>query len=314
MKNVLLIGANGLVGSAILAQKNSIPKDWNLIPGTRYDFGDLTNEINVVNMFETMRPNYVINTVARVGGISGNLKHHGEFCRDNLLMNTHIIHNCMVYKVEKLIAFSSVCVFPHNLALLEEHKMHDGPVFDSNFAYGYAKRMIDVMISAYKRQYRVKNYCSVIPGNIFGPHDNYDLECGHVIPMLIHKLYRAKHFNEQFKIWGDGQSLREFLYTEDIAKWIIQLLQLDILPERVIMSGEKETSIKEVVDILVKAADYHGEIIWEKDKPNGQRSRPSSKQLLKSLLGNLEYTDLKIGLTEAYQWFEENYPECRGVN
>lgn len=310
MKTVLVTGSQGLMGSAI--SNMVLPDNWFLIKIDR-THGNLTIEDNVIDLFRCHHPNYVIHTAAKVGGIGGNLKGHGDYFRDNILMNTHIIHQSMLHNVEKLIMFSSVCVFPHDLALLEEDKMHNGPVFESNFAYGYSKRMVDIMIRAYKSQYGVKNYCSVIPGNIAGEYDNYSLTEGHVMPMLIHKMYRAKHFGEPFKVWGDGQSLREFLYAGDVAKWIVELLQKPELPERIIMSGEKEYSIKHIVDLLCQTANYTGEVIWETDKPNGQRCRPSSKKIFNEYIQNARYTSIEDLVSISYKWFEQNYPNVRGI-
>ena len=310
MKNVLVTGSNGLVGSAL---KSTQSPEANVFFANRMH-GDLRKEEHVKRLFEMAEPTHVIHTAARVGGIGGNKSNHGSFFYDNILINAHVIEACRVYNVKKLLAFSSVCVFPDNLATLQEDKMHDGPAYESNFAYAYAKRMVDVQIQAYKSQYGIENYCSIIPGNIFGKHDMYDLQAGHVIPMLLHKLYLAKQNNTSFNIWGDGKSLREFLYVEDLAKILWKLIfVVENIPDRLIISGNKQYSIREVVDILVNISNFSSEVIWETNKPNGQRSRPTDQSKLHKILSNynIEYTSLKDGLKQSWDWLTQNYPNVR---
>ena len=313
MKTILVTGADGLAGSAIrrLAPQYKEQKDYWFIFANR-ETCDLTKEDEVIDLFRYHHPRYVIHTAAAVGGIGGNAKNHGRFFRDNILMNTHVIHSAMECRVEKLIAFSSVCVYPDGLPALREDKMHDGPVFESNFAYGYAKRMVDIQIRAYEKQYGTKNFMSVTPGNIYGPNDHFNVEVGHVVPVLMHKLYRAIHYGEQMSVWGDGGSLREFLYIDDMAKVCLDLLGLDELPQRLIVAGEKETSIRDLVWTMCDIANYpYGNVYWDTSKPNGQRSRPSDKTLFNKYFPNFKYTPLKDGLEKMWNWFVENYEVAR---
>ena len=208
-------------------------------------------------------------------------------------------------------AFSSVCVFPDNLSVLEEDKINEGPVFESNFAYGYAKRMVDVHIRAAEKQYGVRNWCSIIPGNIFGKHDMYSIDHGHIIPALMHKIHVAKETGEDFVVWGDGKSLREFIYVNDLAKMLVDLLDEEEYPNKLIISGRKETSIREIVDILTKCASYEGKIVWDTSKPNGQRSRPSSKKRVDAIFPGFSYTPIEEALQISWDWFKQYYPHVR---
>jgi GDP-L-fucose synthase len=309
MKKVLVTGSDGLVGSAIRRAAKHI-EDLEFVFVTRKD-ADLTKREDVVKIYDTHRPDYVIHAAAKVGGIGGNMIGHAEYFFQNVLMNAHMIDLAYFYGVKKMLAFSSVCVFPDDVQILKEDVIHDGPPFAGNFAYAYAKRMVDVQIRAYKSQYGIKNYCSIIPGNIYGTHDLYNLQHGHVIPSLIHKIYKAVEKGEDLRVWGDGKSLREFIYADDIAKLLIKLLYLESIPERLIISGFEQHSIGDVVDILVSASGFNGHIIWEKDKPNGQRTRQSDLSLLKSLFPNFKPTPIQWGLNDAYAWFEANYPNVR---
>ncbi len=306
-KKILITGSNGLVGMALQSTQKF---HYECVFADRATFGDLRIKQCVEDMFNDVKPHYVIHTAAKVGGIGGNTDNHGSFFYDNLLINTNVIDACKTHNIEKMLAFSSVCVFPDNLALLQEDHMHDGPVFQDNFAYGYAKRMVDIQIQAYKAQYGITNYCSIIPGNIFGKHDMYCLKYGHVIPMLIHKLYLARKNKTSFNIWGDGKSLREFLYVEDVATILWKLLNISDIPDKLIVSGPQQYSIREVVDLLVKISDFQGAIVWETDKPNGQRSRQTDLSRLHSLF-NMEYTSLEQGLNRSWHWFVQHYPNIR---
>lgn len=301
---ILVTGGNGLCGEAI----KRIAPDFTYIG--RAD-ADLCNADEVCAVFDHFQPTAVIHTAATVGGIMANLNYPETFFYDNILINANIIRNCIDFKVDRLLAFSSVCVFPDNLSLLEEDKINDGPVYGANFAYGYAKRMVDVHIRAAKIQHGFKNWCSVIPGNIFGKADNFSLNDAHIVPALIHKLYLAIQNNTDLKMWGDGLSLREFIYVDDLAKILVNLLRVEDTPDKVIVSGRKEISIKEITEMLVEISGFPNHVVWEADKPNGQRSRPSSKERIDSLFPEFEYTPIRDGLEQTWNWFCSNYPNVR---
>lgn len=314
---ILVTGGNGLCGEAIKRKTEFSSHTFDFINRSEYDLRKQSDVDNLFNNFMLKHGSIdaVIHTAARVGGIGANLKYPESFLSDNLLMNVNMINNCIRWKVSRLFAFSSVCVFPDNLSLLEEDKINDGPVYGANFAYGYAKRMVDVHIRAARIQHGVKNWTSIIPGNIYGPHDMYSIEDGHIIPALVHKMFIAKRENKPLTMWGDGLSMREFIYVDDLAEIILRLLEKDNLPDKVLISGRKEHSIKEVTETLAKVAGFDGDILWDETKPNGQRSRPSSSEVLESIIPQSElkevYTDLEEGLARTWLWFNNNYPNIR---
>lgn len=302
---VLVTGKNGLVGNALYEER------------TNHDFvfvgredADLTDEHQVDNLIGKIKPDWLISTAAMVGGIGGNLSSQGSYFRDNILMNTHIIHNAWKHRVKKLMVFTSVCAFPSTIPVIREDLLHKGEPFHANFAYGYAKRMVDIQICAYKEQYKVKNYCSIAPNNIFGTHDLYSLSHGHVLPSLIHKIYLAKKDNKPLRVWGDGTPLREFIYANDMAKMIYKIIELDEIPRIILISSGQQISIADLVKKLCVAAKFTGEVVWETDKPNGQQARKCDLSVLKSLI-DPEYTDLDVSLKTSYEWFVENYPNVR---
>lgn len=263
------------------------------------------------DFFKKVRPLNVIHCAAKVGGLGGNMNLKGEFFYDNIMINTNVIESCRKYGVKKLVCFLSTCVFPDNVVYpLTEKKIHLGEPHTSNYPYAYAKRMADIQIRAYREQYNL-NYVSVIPTNIYGPNDNFDIENGHVVPSLIHKCYLAKKNNTPFKIWGSGKPLREFIFSKDVAKlteWILENYEEE---EPIILSTSEEVSIKEVVNLIVKHMSFKGEVIWESDKPDGQFRKPSDNSKLLSYLPNFKFTSLDDGLRETIEWFVNNYENCR---
>ncbi len=298
-ENKLITGGKGLIGSAF---KNGIKISSQI---------DLRNPKSTDRLISTHSPSIVIHTAAKVGGIGANMNYPADFFMDNIRINTNVINSCYLNGVEKLVCFLSTCVFPDNIEYpLQEDKLELGPPHNSNFAYAYAKRMADVQIQAFNKQYGTK-YFSVIPTNIYGPNDNFNLENGHVIPMLIHKCYLAKINNTDFEVWGTGNPLREFIYSEDVANIVDLLLEKYTDTSPVIISSSYEHSIKEAVDLIVKYMKFDGNIIWRADKPDGQFRKPSSNAKLKRIIGEYEFTPLEIGLQKTIDWFTQNYPNIR---
>ena len=258
MKKKIITGGTGLVGSAF--------KDGTKLSSRHYN---LISEVQTRQMFMDHKPEVVVHTAAMVGGVGANMNYPADFFYNNIMMNTNVINESHIFGVKKLVCFLSTCVFPDNVEYpLDETKIHKGEPHFSNAPYAYAKRMADVQVQAYNKQYGTKYFC-VIPTNIYGPNDNFDLANGHVIPMLIHKCYLAKQNNTAFEVWGSGKPLREFIYSQDVADIIDLLLEKYDGTEPVIISNPKEYSIKDVVDLIVKYMEFEGEVVWLSDKPDG---------------------------------------------
>ena len=299
MKKILVTGGNGLVGSSIIS---------DIKIGKEYDLRnpDETNE-----MFNVHKPTHVIHCAGKVGGVGGNMNYKGEYFYDNIMINTNVIEGARKSGVEKLVCFLSTCVFPDNVEYpLTESKIHLGEPHSSNYPYAYAKRMADIQIRAYREQYNL-NYVSVIPTNIYGPNDNFSLTHGHVMPMLIHKLYLAQQNNSDFVVWGSGKPLREFIYSKDIAtlsEWAVNNYND---PEPIIFSTSHEISVMDLVDLLVKEFNFKGKVIFDKSKPDGQYRKPSDNSKLKSFLPDFNFTPIEEGVKETVNWFIENYDKTR---
>tara|TARA_Y100001972_G_scaffold102031_1_gene127294 strand:+ start:4898 stop:5803 length:906 start_codon:yes stop_codon:yes gene_type:complete len=298
---LLVTGGTGLVGSAI---DNADIK----ISSKDVDLKDL-HEINAA--FKVLKPTHVIHCAGRVGGLGGNLNAKGEYYYDNIMINTNVIEACRTSGVEKLICFLSTCVFPDKAEYpLTEDKIHLGEPHSSNFGYAYAKRMADIQIRAYREQYGL-NYMSVIPTNIYGPNDNFDIENGHVLPSLIHKCYLAKKNNTDLEVWGSGKPLREFLYSKDVAKICQLLLEKYDGNEPIILTSSKEYSIKQIVNLITKLMDFKGNVKFLPDKPDGQYRKPADNSKLLSIIPDFEFTPLEEGLKETINWFITNYEKIR---
>jgi len=298
MENKILVtGGNGLVGSEFI--------------GDQY-FKTSSNVYDLRRMEDTNRLmlrgfDSIIHCAAKVGGVGGNMNFKGDFFYDNIMMNTNIIEGARMSGVKNLVAFLSTCVFPDNVEYpLTESKIHLGPPHTSNDAYAYAKRMTDIQIKAYREQYGL-NYKSVIPCNIYGPNDNYDIVNGHVLPSLIHKCYLARENKTPLSIWGSGKPMREFIFSRDVAKLTEWVLHNYNESEPILLSTSEEISIIDVVDIVVELMNFKGDVIYDSSKPDGQFRKPSDNSKIKSYLPNFKFTPIYEGLKETIEYFEKNY-------
>ncbi len=296
----LITGGTGLVGSSIKSGIKIGSKDI-----------DLKNFKSTLDLFKKIRPEKIIHCAAKVGGLGGNMNYKGQYFYDNLMINTNVIESARQAGVKRLVAFLSTCVFPDNVKYpLTPNQIHLGEPHSSNYPYAYAKRMADVQIRAYREQYGL-NYTTIIPSNIYGPNDNFSLKQGHVMPMLIHKLYLAKQNNTDFIVWGSGKPLREFIFSKDIAKiseWVLENYEGE---EPLIISGDEEVSIKDLVGLLVDEFNFKGKVIFDSNKPDGQYRKPSDNSKIKELLPEFKYTSFEQGIKETVSWFIENYEKAR---
>jgi GDP-L-fucose synthase len=306
MKTVLVTGANGLLGSAI--KKNSVNYQYKFHFIGRTEC-DLTSQIQVQNLINEIKPNYVIHTAASVGGIGLNISKPINQFYKNLLMNSFLIHESALNGVEKFINFSSICAFPGNITSITEDLLHEGTPFQDHFSYAQAKRISDIQIEIYNKNFGL-NYMSLIPTNIFGENDNYNLNFGHVIPSLIHKCYLAKKTNTPFIVWGDGTAIREFIYSDDLSKICLDILSIDTPPQKILTSNSIPLTINQVVNKICEIFDYNN-LVWDTTKPNGQLIRKTNNNVLKSVLPNFNFTDFDIALENSVRWFIDNYPKIR---
>eukprot|EP01040_Poterioochromonas_malhamensis_P005832 gene5832-6272_t len=310
---VLVTGGTGLVGKAIesvITQENHANETWFFASSKD---ADLRDRQSTRNLFERVKPTHVIHLAAMVGGLFKNLRYKVEFYRENVLINDNVMECSREFNVKKLVSCLSTCVFPDKTTYpIDETMVHNGPPHTSNEGYAYAKRMIDVMNRCYAEEYGC-NFTSIIPTNIYGPHDNYSIEDGHVIPGLIHKCFLAKQNGTDLTIWGTGKPLRQFIYSIDLAKLTIWVMRSYHSPEPIILSvgEEDEVSIADVARNVADAMEFKGNVVFDTTKSDGQYKKTASNHKLRELYPEFQFTSIQQGLQETCQWFMNNYEIAR---
>lgn len=311
MKKIILVtGGSGLVGNGINLIK--INYNYNFIFASSKDC-NLEQYANTLDYFNKLKPDYIIHLAAYVGGLFKNMNCKVEMLEKNILINTNVLKAAHNIKVKKLIACLSTCIFPDKITYpIDETMLHMGPPHFSNDAYAYAKRILEVQCKAYQEQYN-DNFICIIPTNIYGPYDNFNLSDAHVIPSLIHKCYIAKKKSLPFIVSGTGTPLRQFIYSEDLGKLILWVLENYVLSDSIILSVNEsdEISIGQIATIIAKKFDYSHNIKFDETKPDGQYKKTvSNKKLLKEI-GNFEFVNIEDGLTKTIDWFIKNYENIR---
>ena len=297
MKNVLILGANGLVGSSF---------EYGIKLGRKeVDLLDLNKLVEVINHY---KPDAIVNCAGQVGGVKANMDFKFDFFKNNMLINMNVIEASMKAEVPNLISFLSTCIFPENLAkrkVLSEKDLHFGEPHSSNYPYAYSKRMTQVLTQIARE--RGFNYQNLIPCNIYGFNDNYNLETSHLIPALIRKFYQAsKDENYQIEIWGDGTPVREFIFANDIAKIVEIILLNNYKFDEMIISPNENHSIAEIVMLLesIILKDKHN-YLFDKTKPNGQMQKDTNSEKFQSFCKefNFQLTPLEDGLKQTINYF-----------
>jgi len=312
---ILVTGGTGLVGKGIetiisrdpFAQTN---EQWIFLNSRD---GDLRDRSETRAIFERYRPTYVIHLAAKVGGLFNNMKYKVEFYRENVLINDNVMECCREFQVQKLVSCLSTCIFPDKTSYpIDETMIHNGAPHVSNEGYAYAKRMIDVLNRCYNEEYGC-NFTSIVPTNIYGPHDNYSIDGGHVIPGLIHKCYLAKQNNTDFVIWGSGTPLRQFIFSEDLAELTIWVLREYNSVEPIILAVDEadEISIGDVARLVAEGMNFQGNIVFDTSKADGQFKKTASNSKLRSLRPDFQFTPIREGIFRSCRWFEENYALAR---
>ncbi|XP_070543602.1 GDP-L-fucose synthase-like [Ptychodera flava] len=308
-KVILVTGGTGLVGKAIeKVAKEEARSDEKWVFVSSKD-ANLELEADTLALFEKHKPTHVIHLAAMVGGLFRNMAHNIDFFRVNMRINDNVLHCCFKYNVKKCVSCLSTSVFPANSTYpVDETMIYDDVPHESEFGFSFAKLMIDVLNRGYHRQHNC-NFTSVILSNVFGPHDNFNLEDGHVIPGLINKAYHSKMNNKPFVIWGTGSPRRQFIYSLDLARLFIWALREydDVSPIILAVDEEDEVSIKEVAEMVVEAIGFQGEVIHDTSKSDGQFRKTANNAKLRKYLPDFKFTPTKQAIKETVDWFIENY-------
>ena len=309
---VLVAGAKGMVGSAIV--RNLKSKGYYVNEATR-DRVDFTDQEETKEYFEKNKPEYVFVAAAKVGGIMANNNYKGDFLYQNLMIQNNIIHYSMVNDVKKLLFLGSSCIYPKFATQpITEDQLMAGPLEPTNDAYAIAKIAGIKLCQSYREQYGF-NAISLMPTNLYGPNDNFDLETSHVLPAMIAKFHYMKEngytidmggpWYGSVKLWGDGSAMREFLHVDDLAEACYVCMQKYDEPEHINVGTGEDVTIKELAHTISDIVGFMGDIEWDTTKPNGTPRKVLNVDKIKSL-GWQPKVNLYSGIKSTYEWYKEN--------
>jgi GDP-L-fucose synthase len=305
--NVLVTGGGGFLGSHLVERlqadgmKPFVPR--------RRDY-DLTVENDVERLFEDSKPSLVFHLAGEVGGIGANMANPGRYWFANLTMGTHVLEQSRRAGVDKLVLVGTICAYPKFAPVpFKEDDLWNGYPEETNAPYGVAKKALLVGAQSYREQYGL-NTVFLLPVNLYGPRDNFDLESSHVIPALIRKMLEAQERAErEVVLWGDGTPTREFLYVDDCAEALQLAAERYDGPEPVNLGTGEEITIKELAEVIAAETGFEGEIVWDTTKPNGQPRRKLDTSRAERYFGFQARTPFREGIKHTVAWYRTSVPE-----
>lgn len=304
-KRVCVTGGAGFLGSFVVDKlKERNPADIFIPRSSQYN---LVEKEAIKDMMNDAKPDVIIHLAANVGGIGANLTHQANYFYDNLMMGTQLIHESYLAGLDKFVAIGTVCAYPKFSPVpFKEDDLWNGYPEETNAPYGLAKKMMLVQSQVYRSQYGF-NSIYLLPVNLYGPKDNFDLETSHVVPALIRKCLEAKESGaDHIVAWGDGSPTREFLYVEDAAEGILLATEKYNGSEPINIGSSFEISIKDLMETIVKLVGFEGEIRWDTSRPNGQPRRKLDVSRAKKLFGFESQTSFESGLKKVIDWYIKN--------
>ena len=304
-KRICVTGGAGFLGQHLVRNLQSKGAHDIFIP--RYPEYDLVKSEDIARMLTDAQPDIIIHLAAHVGGIGANLARPAEFFYDNLMMGVQLMHQAWQRGVEKVVALGTICAYPKftPIPFKEEH-LWDGYPEETNAPYGLAKKMLLVQSQSYRQQYGF-NSIFLLPVNLYGPGDNFDLASSHVIPALIRKCIEAKEQGaDEIVAWGDGSPTREFLYVEDAAEGIALATQYYNRSDPVNLGSNFEISIKDLTELIARLTGFEGRVRWDTSKPNGQPRRKLDTTRAKEYFGFSAKTNFEDGLRKTIDWYLAN--------
>lgn len=298
---IYVAGNTGLVGSAIIRMLCS--KGYNNIVLSPSSHWDLRRQDDVERFFKINEPEYVFLAAAKVGGIGANKDYPADFIYDNLMIQSNIIHTAKKYGVKKLLFLGSSCIYPkYATQPISETELLSGPLEPTNDSYAVAKISGIKMCQAYRKQYGF-NAISIMPCNLYGPNDSFDLDNSHVLPAMISKFHSAKVNNSEIVLWGNGSAMREFLHADDLAEACFVCMK-DYNDSEIINVGSGEdVTIRKLAETIAGVVEYNCDIIWDTTKPNGTPRKVLNIDKIKSL-GWEPKIKLEDGIKNTYKWYK----------
>jgi GDP-L-fucose synthase len=302
---IIITGGAGFVGSFIVEKLKARGFN-NLFIPRRKDF-DLTREADVEWLYKEQKPNVIMHLAAEVGGIGANRDNPGRFFFANMSMGMHLIEHARKNALKKFVQVGTICAYPKFTPVpFREEELWNGYPEETNAPYGVAKKALMVMCQAYRQQYGL-DAIYLLPVNLYGPRDNFDLHSSHVIPALIRKCLEAKERGDkEISAWGTGSASREFLYVEDCAEGLISAMLKYDSPEPVNLGSGREITIKALTELIAKLCGFEGKIAWDPTKPDGQPRRCLDISRAKKAFGFTAATTLEDGLARTIAWLKEH--------
>jgi GDP-L-fucose synthase len=301
---VLITGGSGFLGSHLVDRAREDGIEPFVVRRRDYD---LTQAADVARLFATARPDLVIHLAAEVGGIGANRSNPGRYWYANLIMGANVLEQSRESGVAKLVILGTICAYPKFAPVpFREDDLWDGYPEETNAPYGIAKKSLLVGAQGYREQYGLDSIY-LLPVNLYGPRDNFDLETSHVIPALIRKMVEAgDRGDSEIVLWGDGSPTREFLYVDDCAEGIWLAAQRFDGPEPVNLGTGEEIAIRELAELVGELTGFEGEIVWDTSKPNGQPRRKLDTTRAERLFGFRAHTTLREGLERTIGWYRSH--------
>jgi GDP-L-fucose synthase len=311
-KRVLVTGGAGFLGSCVVNRLRQRGCSEIFIPRSK-EF-DLREKDAVKRVFEEAAPDIVIHLAAVVGGIGANREHAGRFFYENAVMGINLIEQARHSGVEKFVCIGTICAYPKFTPVpFREEDLWNGYPEETNAPYGLAKKMLLVQLQAYRQEYGLHGIY-LLPVNLYGPGDNFDLDTSHVIPALIRKCVEAKiRREEKIVAWGTGQVSREFLYMDDAAEGILLAAERYDKPDPVNLGSGKEIVISDLASLILKMVGFEGEIAWDASKPDGQPRRCLDTSKAEREFGFKAHTGLEEGLRKTVSWYETVVAGCNSA-
>jgi GDP-L-fucose synthase len=309
-KRVMVTGGEGFLGSHVIEKLRSAGCTHPLV--VRHSDFDLTEAEDVQRLFKEHRVDVLLHLAGLVGGIAANKARPADFFLHNLLMNTLCLHHAWQAGVKKVVASGAGCGYPEHAPLpLRETSLWDGFPQAESAPYSLAKRMLHVQSMAYWNQHAFPVIVT-IPGNIYGPYDNFDLENAHVVPALVRKFATAVDLNlDRLVVWGSGAPTRDFVYAGDVADGILRAAQVYDRSELVNLASGRETSIRAVASALTEISGFRGEVVWDASRPDGQSRRVFDVSRAKADIGWDATTSLRSGLATTMAWYRDHRATAR---
>jgi len=303
-RRVCVTGGAGFLGSFLVEKLRQRGAEDIFVPLLQYY--DLVQPESIRRMLDDARPDIILHLAAHVGGIGANRAHPAEFFYDNLMMGVQLMHQAYERGVEKFVALGTVCAYPKFTPVpFHEDDLWGGYPEETNAPYGLAKKMLLVQSQAYRDQYGF-NSIFLLPVNLYGPRDNFDLNSSHVIPALIRKCIEAQEAGEsEVVVWGDGSPTREFLYVEDAAEGILLAAEHYNQSLPVNLGSGNEIAIKDLAEMIARLTGFSGKLVWDTSKPNGQPRRALDTTRAEQMFGFRAQTNFEEGLRRTIDWYRQ---------